>query len=147
MNSDKINATIIIEVLGKPKEHLVETLEKIIEKISQEKGIEIKDKKINEPQELKDKKEFFTNFAEIELEFDNAFDLMILIFKYMPANIQINYPEKITLDNSSFTAILNELARRLHGYDEIARVIQMEKKILTDKLRSLLKNKDSEKKE
>jgi len=34
--------------------------------------------------------------------------------------------------------ILNELTRRLHGYDEVARVIQIEKNILEKKLREIL---------
>jgi len=41
--------------------------------------------------------------------------------------------------------ILNELVRRLHRYDEIARVIEAEKVILEKKLRELMNEKVREK--
>ncbi len=60
----------------------------------------------------------------------------------MPAHIEIIHPELIALTNNGWNDILNELTRRLHGYDEIARVIQVEKGILEKRLRDVLeKNK------
>jgi hypothetical protein len=41
------------------------------------------------------------------------------------------------MTNADFDDILNELTRRLHGYEEIARILQTEKKILENKLRSI----------
>ena len=46
---NKINAALIIEVIGKPPEHLTKKLKEISEKINEESGIEIANKKINEP--------------------------------------------------------------------------------------------------
>ena len=59
----------------------------------------------------------------------------------MPAHIDITYPENIKMSNYGFGAILNELARRLHGYDEVTRVVQMEKNILEKKLKTVLEEK------
>ena len=56
----------------------------------------------------------------------------------MPAHIEIVYPELIALTNNGWSDILSELARRLHGYDEVARVLQMERTILERKLREVL---------
>ena len=39
------------------------------------------------------------------------------------------------MSNNDLNDILNELTRRLHGYDEIVRMIQAEKTILETKLR------------
>ena len=142
-----IRAVFIIEVAGRPPEHLTETLRKLIEKMKEEKGVSVKDQKINKPTLMKDQKDFYTNFAEVELEFEDALKLLIMVFRYMPAHIEITYPENIKLTNDGFGSILNELARRLHGYDEIARVIQIEKKILEKKLRTLLEEKKKTEKE
>ncbi|MEK6817231.1 MAG: hypothetical protein AABX80_00355, partial [Nanoarchaeota archaeon] len=75
MNSKKnnlktsgIKAVFILEIIGKPKEHLVATLEKLIEAIDKEKGVKVIEKKIKEPIEMKNNKDFYTTFAEVEIE-------------------------------------------------------------------------------
>lgn len=141
----KIRATFIFEVIGKPPEHLTETLNGIIKKIGEEKGIEVKDSKLNEPVLMKDNKEFYTSFAEVSVEAEEMMYFVMLMFKYMPAHVEIDSPEYITLTNNDFGEILSELARRLHGYDEVARVMTMEKNILEKKLRELLPKKTEEK--
>lgn len=133
-----ITAVIILEVIGRPPEHLKETLNDLSVRIGNEKGVVIKSKKINEPTLMKEQKDFYTTFAEIEVEVEEIIHLAILMFKYMPAHIEIISPELIALTNNGWNDILNELTRRLHGYDEIARVLQNERGILERKLRELL---------
>jgi len=133
-----ITASIIIEVIGRPPEHLTETLNTLAIRIDNEKGIVVKSKKINDPVLMKDQKDFYTAFAEVEVEVEEILYLAILMFKYMPAHIEIISPELIALTNNGWNDILNELTRRLHGYDEIARVLQVEKGILEKKLRNVL---------
>lgn len=147
METKKIRAVLIIEILGKPPEHLIETLEEIIKQISEEKGVSVTEKKIKEPVPIKDKKDVYTSFAEIEIEVEEILSLGHILFKYMPSHIEILSPELIVLTNNGWTEILNEISRRLHSYDEVARVIQIEKRILENKLRELLNEKKSGKKE
>ncbi|MBI2004118.1 hypothetical protein HYS72_01505 [Candidatus Pacearchaeota archaeon] len=123
---NKIKAIFILEIIGRPKEHLVQTLEKIIEAIKGEKGVKVIESKINEPVELKNNKDFYATFAEVEIEAEEILQIAILMFKYMPANIEIIEPELIALSNNGWNDILNELARRLHAYDEMARVLQIQ---------------------
>ena len=136
-----IKALLIIDVIGKPPEHLTETLNNIIKKIDDEKGVNVMSKKLSEPTLMKDQKDFYTSFAEVEVEVQEIFELVILMFKYMPAHIEILYPELIALTNNGWGDILNELTRRLHGYDEIARIVNVEKSILEKKLREVLEDK------
>ncbi len=135
-----IRAVMIVEVIGKPPEHLTETLENIAKSIGEEDGVQLVDKKINEPISMKENKEFYTSFAEIEVEVEEIMRLAGLMLKYMPAHIEIIHPELIALTNNGWNDILNETVRRLHGYDEIARIIQSEKIILENKLRALTKD-------
>jgi len=137
-----ISVIFILEVLGRPKEHLTEALEKIIKELGDEKRVNVKSKKINEPVLMKDQKDFYTSFAEIEIEIEKILDLAILMFKYMPAHVEIIHPEIIALQNNDWNDILNELTRRLHGYDEVARIIQTEKVILEKKLRDVLEGQN-----
>ncbi len=141
----EINAILVFEVIGKPPEHLTDTLKEIIKKIGEEKGVSVKGKKMNEPVFMKDQKEFYTSFAEVEIEVEEILSLSMLMFKYMPAHIEIISPELITLTNNGWNEVLNEVMRRLHGYDEVARIIQIEKGILEKKLKNLMDGKEKDK--
>ena len=141
MNSDKetkgIIAVMILDVIGRPPEHLIASLEEIINKIDEEKGVTVKSKEIKKPELMKKQKNFYTTFGEVEIEVEELLYLVILLFKYMPAHIEIISPELIALTNNGWNDILNELARRLHGYDEIARIMQVEKQTLLKKIQEL----------
>ena len=142
-----IKAMLILEVLWRPPEHLTETLEDLIGKIDSEPNVSVISKKINEPVLMKDRKDFYTNFAEIEIEVEEIVQLVMLMFKYMPANVEVISPELIVLSNNGWNEVLNELIRKLHGYEEIARIIQIEKTVLENKLREFLRSRKMEAKE
>ncbi|MFH1326719.1 MAG: hypothetical protein ABIH59_01165 [archaeon] len=139
-NKEKILATIVLEILGKPPEHLVEILVGIIKELGGEKGISIKSERINEPHPAKEIEGIYSSFAEIEIETKGIEQMIAIMFKYMPSHIEIMSPENIGLSKNSWNELFNELSRRLHAYDEVARIIQNEKVILENKLKEL-KNK------
>ena len=145
MSSDKINAVMIVEVLGKPKEYVTEILEEIVGRIGAEKGVKIIESSIKEPRELEKQKDFFTSFAEIEFEADEMLQIVFLVFKYMPSHIEIISPKEIVQKNYEFTDILNSLTKKLHNYDEIARMMKFEKEILEKKLRAISEEEKKEK--
>ena len=135
---ENIRAAMILEVIGRPPEHLVATLEDLMKQIRAEKGVDIVEQKINEPVPIKDQKDFYTTFAEVEVEVEDMLYLAVLMFKYMPAHIEVISPEIVPMTNNGWNDIFNELVRRLHSYDEVAGVLDMEKKILENKLREAL---------
>lgn len=141
MRNEKINAVMILEAIGKPPEHLTEALNNLIKEVEKEKGVIILNKILSEPALTKDRKDLYTAFVELEIEVEEAINIAILMFKYMPSHIEIISPENITLTNNGLNDLFNELTRRLHGYDEVARVIQIEKNILEKKLREALTKK------
>ncbi|OGJ13124.1 hypothetical protein A3K82_03795 [Candidatus Pacearchaeota archaeon RBG_19FT_COMBO_34_9] len=141
----KLNAVMILEVLGRPPEHLVETLENLAKQMGEEKGVKIMNKKINSPVLMKEQKDFYTSFAEIEVETEDLLYLAVLMFKYMPAHIEILSPQNIFLANTDWNDILNELTRRLHGYEEITRILQTERIILENKLKTIMGTEEDKK--
>ena len=141
MKETKITAMMILEAIGTPPEHLTEALNNLIAEVEKEKGVTITNKSLSEPILTKDRKDLYTAFVELEIEVEEIVHIAILMFKYMPAHIEIISPELIALTNNGWNDIFNELTRRLHGYDEIARVIQVEKSILEKKLREVLGEK------
>ena len=153
---------MILEVLGKPKEFLVETLENLAKQMDNEPGVVVKSKNIKEPKKMEEKtkiadasggelkiedQDFYVSFAEIEIEIENLLNLVHLMFKYMPAHIEIFSPEILALTNTGWNEILNDLVRRLHQYDEVVRVLQVEKAVLENKLRGMLQDKEKDKAE
>lgn len=145
MSSDKknsdtkgIRSSIILEIIGRPQEHLVETLKQLIKSLSEEKGVSVVNSKINEPVIMKDQKDFYTTFAEIEIEVEEILYLAVIMFKYMPAHVEIIEPELIALTNNGWTDILSELTRRLHGYEEVARVLQFQNAQMQRKIKELM---------
>jgi hypothetical protein len=150
-NEKKVRASIILEVIGRPAEYLTETLNGIIEKIGKENGVKVRNSKVNVPVEMKENKGFYTSFADVEVEVDEILYLAILVFRYMPAHVEVISPQNISLSNVEWGDILSEITRKLHSYEEIVRITQNEKFILEKRLRELLpekpKEEDSEKKQ
>ncbi len=140
----KVSVVFVLEIMGRPPEHLVETLETIAKQISEEKGVKVIEKKISPPILMKEQKDFYTSFMEIEAECDEILYLAILMFKYMPAHIEIISPQNLTLSNAGFNDLFNELTRRLHGYEEIVRILQTEKIILENQLKTIVGDKKEE---
>jgi hypothetical protein len=140
----KVFATIVLEILGRPKEHLIETLKDIIKQLNEEKGVVVKGEKINEPRAIEDQQGFYTTFAEVDLETEDIQKLIFLTFKYMPSHIEIVSPETIKMISNDWGETLSEITRRLHAYDEVARIIQNERIILEEKIRELMEEKKKE---
>jgi len=139
MAESKLDVILIIEILGKPADYLKEALSNLIEKLSKEKGVTLINKKIAEPKEVDKENAIYSSFVEVEIGVNDISTLMILIFSYMPSHIEIINPEFLNVKNYDLNMFFNELARRLHQYDEIAKITIMEKNILIKKLQELQK--------
>lgn len=131
---EKIRATMILEVLGRPPEHLTIALNNMIEKIGEEKGLEILETIKNEPKELEDHKDLYTTFAEVTFEVESILHYFGIIFAYMPSNIEIISPDHIDFSNYDLSDLSNRLALRLHDYDAIAKKAMAENQMIKRKL-------------
>lgn len=129
-----MQARMILEILGRPKEHVADALKGLVEKIGKEKGVKILEKHIHEPLEVKDSKDLFTSFTELVLECDSISTFFGIVFAYMPANIELIEPTEITLKNEEFTLLASRIVQRLHNYDAIARKFLVENQMLKEKM-------------
>lgn len=130
---EKVKAIIILEVLGRPADYVVESVSLLIDNIKKEKGTKVLNQKIADSKKVENK-DLFSSFAEIEIETENILVLMDLMFRYMPAHIELIEPEKMQLETSDWNAILNNLAMKLHRYDELTKILSIEKQILTQQI-------------
>ncbi len=153
---DKIRALMVLEIIGKPPQYLVESLENIIRQMGNEPGVAVKNKEIKEPKKMEEKagiaipakgelkieeQQFYVSFGEIDVEVDNLLSLIMLMFKYMPAHIEIFSPENLAVSNFELNDALNDLILRLHKYDEVARILQNEYAKLQTKLMAIEESK------
>lgn len=126
---ENLKAIFILEILGKPAEHVKKILGEIVERLGKEKNVKVFRKNMAEPKEVEKEKGFFTSFAEIEFETD-LHTLMLLVYGYMPSHVEITEPEELKIKNSDLTSFFSDLAMRLHQYDEIAKTILLERQAI-----------------
>ena len=131
----KIEARIIIELLGAPKTHIEETMKAVVEKFSVEKGIKVLKKKIFDCKQLENG--LWSTFAEMEFETQEIQKLSDLCFDYMPSSIEILDPAGMDMDMGMFSDILNDLIARMHRYDMLAKNFNAENTLLKEKLEKM----------
>lgn len=134
MADGKLQARLIIEILGRPSETVKEALNTVVVKMGTEKGVKILEKTYHKPIPVKDVKDLFTAFAEVSVELDSLANYFGLIFGYLPANIEIINPEKFSLLNQELNELGHALTQRLHNYDAIAKRLVFERDVLAKRL-------------
>lgn len=132
---EKIQAQLVIEMLGRPPEHIKEGMQTLIVKLGAEKGIHVLEKKIHEPKKVEDGRDLYTTFAELTIEADDLPSFFYILFSYMPSHVEIVYPEHIDLHNYNMNDLANRIMQRLHDYDAIAKQMLNERTILLTKLK------------
>lgn len=137
MANKKIEAVMIVEVAGRPADYVRQGLETHVSRLDQMKDIEVIRKTLSEPKRVEHHEEAYTCFAEIEIAVETFQRLLELIFDFMPSSIEIIEPGRIEFDSQEATMFVNNLAGRLHRYDEIAKIAQFKIKALNAQLAEL----------
>jgi|SRR3989344_927709 len=132
---EKIQAIMILEILGKPADYVSGSLNELVNRLGKEKGVKILNKQFHEPLSVKESKELFTTFAELEIEFETIEMYLAVLFAYMPAHVEVVSPENLALPAAYFNDLGNKIIQRMHNYDAITKKTLYENQILLDKLR------------
>jgi hypothetical protein len=132
-----IKADLIFEILGRPAEQLKTALNSLLEKLGNEKGIRVIEKKVHEPTEVKETKDVYTTFAEVSAEFNAIENLLGVLFAYMPAHVEIISPANFDITNIHLNDLSNKLLSRLHNYDAITKKFIYERDFLLEKLKEV----------
>ena len=133
----KVVARVIIEVVGKPEEHIKKALGIVIKKIKEEEGMKVKEEKTFKPKKLEN---FFSTFAELVVEFEDSNLVVGFCFDYMPSSIEIIEPEDLILKSKELAGLLNDLLARLHSINMRLTNINAENLLLKKNAEALLKN-------
>lgn len=134
---EKLQVRMILEILGRPPEHVSEALKMVVERIEKEPGVILNGATFHEPRKIKESEDLYTSFVELVLDVESMHKLWGLLFSYMPSNVEITSPEKLILRNDELTHAVNQLIQRLHDYDAITKNVVAEREILIKKLREV----------
>jgi hypothetical protein len=127
----------IIEVAGKPKQYVDDSLKKVIDTIKEDDTFKLLHYKSFKSKPVEN---FFSCFAELDLEFTQTADLVDFCFDHMPASIEISEPEHLNLDAKRLSSLLNDFLARLHTVSMTHSNVQAENKLLRINTEALLKN-------
>jgi len=132
-----IKAVAIIEILGAPKEYVVETMNTYLDKLKKEKDLIITNDTISE---VEQKEKLFTLFAEVEFLAKTPSRIVDFCFDYMPSSLELMEPEAIRFEANKFSNFLNDLQARLHQLDMIVKNLRAENKRLSENSTLILRN-------
>lgn len=135
--NQKIIVKVIIEIVGKPKEHVSKSLDIVLDKIKEEKLIKILEKETFKPKKVES---FFSTFAELELQFNSTSKLLDFCFDYMPSSVEITSPDKLSLQSTDLVSVLNDLLSKLHAISNNVANLNAENQLLKRNGEALLKN-------
>ncbi|MBW2980229.1 hypothetical protein KY360_02325 [Candidatus Woesearchaeota archaeon] len=136
-NEQQIRFRTIIEILGKPKEHVEASLKKYVEQIkSDDNFMLIKEEFV--PAEQKGK--LFSTFAEIEVVSKSLPAMIGFCFDYMPSTMEIIKPEELKLSMRDMSSMLIDLQARLHKVDMVAKSYKIENDFVKRNMNALMKN-------
>ena len=151
--ADKILCRAIVEVVGKPKEHVEKAINLVVEKSAEIKGLKIEKKDIAKTKSIKseslsetEKKiqektgEIFSSFTEIEFIADNLDVVASFCFDFLPSSLEIIEPENISSDIQDISKLMNDTLSRLHNADLAVKRLNLENSTLKNNAMLLLRN-------
>lgn len=135
-----IHFRAILEVIGRPKEHVEKSMSKFIENLKKDKGYAITKVDLSEIKKQEGEPEMWSIFAELEIKTAKIEHLTGFCFNYMPSLIEIVEPGKLVLTDVNLSQVLNDLQAKLHQVDLVAKQMKLERDHLRHNLGGLLKN-------
>ena len=135
----KILFRAVIEVLGKPKEHVNESLHNYIKNLKESDRYLVLNEEYAEIKK-QEEQEMWAAFAELEIKAEKIEDLIAFCFDYMPSVIEIIEPKEFSLVDNDISTFLNDLQARLHHVDMLTKHMKIETDNLKRNMSFLLKN-------
>lgn len=124
--TNPIHARLIIEMLGKPKEHVEKTIAAFLEKF--EEKFEFVKKEIAEA--TAGEGDLFSSFAEVEIKFKTPQELFGFCLDAMPSSVEIIEPSEIKFDRTQFSDYLNDVQGKLHEVDMLVKALSAQNKTM-----------------
>jgi len=133
-----IRVLITFEIVGKPREHVEQTLKAYLINIKQDERIKSINEEYAEP--LEQDEGLFSAFCEFEAMVQDLEVLTWLSINFMPASIEVLEPEKLTIEARELNNWYNDLISKLHEVSTSLREQTAVAQHLTEGMNALIKN-------
>jgi hypothetical protein len=132
-----IRCRTILEVLGKPREHVEKTIKDYIEKIKEDPDLIILKESFAD---AKQHEKLWAVFAELEVVVKGIPKLVAFCLDYMPSSIEVIKPEELVFKNRDISNFMNDLQAKLHNVDMVAKQFRAENEFLRRNMKTSFKN-------
>lgn len=140
-DGDALQVRAIVQMVGKPKEHIEEALHAFVKKLEDMKaGFTIYDTQFAEAEQEEEGSSLFSTFCEIEMLCDDVDGLLNFCVEGMPASIEVIEPEDTTVTSHDITRMMNEVIDKLHRADQLAKEARQSNKIMSQSLGIMIQN-------
>lgn len=131
----------IIEMLGAPKDHIVNTMKNYIEAQKSSENFEIIKEDFSEPEEQeKDGQKLYSVYAELEIWFKDVEKIIAFCFDALPSSIEILEPGKVTFQSMELSGLLNDLQAKLHKLDMVFKNSNAKEQVAAKTFNTLITN-------
>ena len=128
---------MIVEIAGRPAEHVKAALETHVGVLKQVKDVSVHSINVSEPKEIEESEGIFTCFAEVDFEAETFLRISEIMFDFMPSSVEVLEPARVSLNIGEATALLNNIAGRMHRYDEIAKIAKIRTNQMAQKMQMM----------
>lgn len=132
-----IRCRTIIEVLGKPKEHVENAIREYIMHIKQDSELVVLNEEYSDASEQGN---LWSKFVELDIVIKGTKKLIAFCFEYMPSSLEILKPEHLVMTNPELSSFLNDLQARLHDVDMVVKRLKAENDFLKLNTNAILHN-------
>jgi len=130
---------VIFEVIGNPKEHVIESIKLYMDNIKKEERLKMLNEDFAEPEELEEGKLWSTH-CEAEILAEDLEVVTWLCVSFTPASVEIIEPEEFLVQNKDLGVWLNELLIRLHEIGISYKNVLSENELLKKNINALIRN-------
>ncbi len=128
----------IFEIVGKPKEHIENTIKAYLANIESDSEIVTLKETYEEGEEIEDG--LFSTMAEAELLLSGFEKLTWLCINFSPASVEVLEPKQFSLEQKEVTHWLNDLLSRLHEIGMIQKNLQLQTDALIKNFNAMTRN-------
>ena len=132
-----LRCKVIMEMLGKPKEHVEKTIRAYVDNIKNDQDLIVLNVEFSDATE---KDNLWAVFSELDMVIKGIPKLIAFCFDYMPSSIQIIKPEEFMMTHSLIENFANDLQARLHNVDMVVKKLKNENEFIKKNMNTVIKN-------
>lgn len=137
INAGFIQAKIIFEIVGSPKDYVMKVINAYIDNMKKDKDLIFLSEDCGEPLE---ERGLWSTFLEAELLVNGLEKFVWLCINFMPASIDIIKPETFTFKDKDLTNWLNDVLSALHEVSILTKQLNSQNRLLLKNTNALVRN-------